>query len=312
MNKEMKKVSILQVNNLTKKVGKKTLVNQLSFDVNEGEILGLLGPNGAGKTTTIRMIVGLISKSSGTVEINGKNVDKDFKGAMRHVGVIVENPDLYKFLSGYDNLLHFSRMTPNVPNERLNEVVSLVGLEKSIHNKVSTYSLGMKQRLALAIVLVHKPSLLLLDEPTNGLDPKGIRDLRLHLKKLAKVENVAIVVSSHQMAEMEMMCDRIAIIDKGNMVGLHDIKDITKEKVSHVQFEVDRTDLAIPVLQKLLVGAEIVTNQNMINIKISKERIPEISDTLARSGVNVYGVQTMKATLEDKFIEMTGDELRNA
>ncbi|MEH6850992.1 MULTISPECIES: ABC transporter ATP-binding protein [Bacillus] len=305
-------MSILKVRNLTKKIKKKILVNELSFDVNEGEILGLLGPNGAGKTTTIRMIVGLISKSSGTVEINGKNVDNNFKEAMRHVGVIVENPDLYKFLSGYDNLLHFSRMTPNVPNERLNEVVSLVGLEKSIHNKVSTYSLGMKQRLALAIVLVHKPLLLLLDEPTNGLDPKGIRDLRLHLKKLAKSENVAIVVSSHQMAEMEMMCDRIAIIDKGYMIGLHDIKDITKEKISCVQFEVDRTDLAIPVLQKLLVGAEIVTNQNMINITISKEHIPEISDTLARSGVNVYGVQTIKTTLEDKFIEMTGDELRNA
>ncbi|MFD3445885.1 ABC transporter ATP-binding protein [Microbacteriaceae bacterium 4G12] len=305
-------MSILKVSNLTKKIGKKTLVDQLSFEVNEGEILGLLGPNGAGKTTTIRMIVGLISKSSGTVEVNGKNVDKDFKEAMRHVGVIVENPDLYKFLSGYDNLLHFSRMTPNVPSERLNEVVSLVGLEKSIHNKVSTYSLGMKQRLALAIILVHKPSLLLLDEPTNGLDPKGIRDLRLHLKKLAKVENVAIVVSSHQMAEMEMMCDRIAIIDKGNLVGLYDIKDITKEMVSCVQFEVDRTDLAIPVLQQLLVGEEIVTNQNLINIKISKERIPEISDALARSGVNVYGVQTIKTTLEDKFIEMTGDERRNA
>ena len=305
-------MSILKINNLTKKIRRKTLVNQLSFDVNEGEILGLLGPNGAGKTTTIRMIVGLISKSSGTIEINGKNIDNNFKEAMRHVGVIVENPDLYKFLSGYDNLLHFSRMTPSVPNERLNEVVSLVGLEKSIHNKVSTYSLGMKQRLALAIVLVHKPLLLLLDEPTNGLDPKGIRDLRLHLKKLAKSENVAIVVSSHQMAEMEMMCDRIAIIDKGYMVGLHDMKDITKEKISCVQFEVDRTDLAIPVLQKLLVGAEIVTNQNMINITISKERIPEISDTLARSGVNVYGVQTIKTTLEDKFIEMTGDELRNA
>ena len=305
-------MSILKVNNLTKKIRRKTLVNQLSFDVNEGEILGLLGPNGAGKTTTIRMIVGLISKSSGTVEINGKNVDNNFKEAMRHVGVIVENPDLYNFLSGYDNLLHFSRMTPSVPKERLNEVVSLVGLEKSIRNKVSTYSLGMKQRLALAIVLVHKPLLLLLDEPTNGLDPKGIRDLRLHLKKLAKSENVAIVVSSHQMAEMEMMCDRIAIIDKGYMVGLHDMKDITKEKISCVQFEVDRTDLAIPVLQKLLVGAEIVTNQNMINITISKERIPEISDTLARSGVNVYGVQTIKTTLEDKFIEMTGDELRNA
>ncbi|WIY63202.1 ABC transporter ATP-binding protein [Bacillus arachidis] len=302
---------ILNVQNLTKKIGRRTLVNQISFDAQKGEILGLLGPNGAGKTTTIKMIVGLISKTSGTVTINKKDTSKDFKEAMKDVGVIVENPDLYKFLSGYDNLLHFSRMTPNIPKERLDVVVSLVGLEKSIHNKVSTYSLGMKQRLALAIAFVHKPALLILDEPTNGLDPQGIRDLRFHLKQLATEEKVAIVVSSHLMAEMEMMCDRIAIIDKGNLVGIHDIKDITKEQMQAVQFEVDRTDLAIPLLQKLVIGEEIITSHNGITIKISKEHIPEICDTLAKNGVNVYGIKTMKTTLEDKFIEMTGDGVHN-
>ncbi|PFE03141.1 bacitracin ABC transporter ATP-binding protein [Bacillus cereus] len=302
---------ILNVQNLTKKIGRRTLVNRISFDAQKGEILGLLGPNGAGKTTTIKMIVGLISKTSGTVTINKKDTSKDFKEAMKDVGVIVENPDLYKFLSGYDNLLHFSRMTPNIPKERLDVVVSLVGLEKSIHNKVSTYSLGMKQRLALAIAFVHKPALLILDEPTNGLDPQGIRDLRFHLKQLATEEQVAIVVSSHLMAEMEMMCDRIAIIDKGNLVGIHDIKDITKEQIQAVRFEVDRTDLAIPLLQKLVIGEEIITSHNGITIKISKEHIPEICDTLAKNGVNVYGIKTMKTTLEDKFIEMTGDGVHN-
>ncbi|MFB6362821.1 ABC transporter ATP-binding protein [Paenibacillus elgii] len=297
--------SLLQIRNLTKKIGKKTIVDRLSFDVQPGEIVGLVGPNGAGKTTTIRMIVGLISKSGGQVLVQGKDVNKSFETAMKHVGVIVENPDLYKYLSGYDNLIHFSRMSPDVSRERIQEVISLVGLEDSIQNKVGTYSLGMKQRLGLAVALVHKPSLLVLDEPTNGLDPAGIRELREHLIHLSKKEGTGVLISSHLMAEMEMMCDRVTILQKGKLIGIHPVAEMMQNQLTQVRFEIDRPDLALPVLQSLLSGKEIIADQNMLQVPVHKEQIPEITGKLMEAGVKVYGVQTAKRTLEDKFIEIT-------
>lgn len=301
-------MSLLHIRDLTKKVGNKIIVNHLSLDVYKGEILGLLGPNGAGKTTTIRMIVGLISKSDGQVLINEIDTRTHFEKAMKHVGVIVENPDLYKYLSGYDNLVHFSRMTKGVTEQRIREVIGLVGLEHSINDKVETYSLGMRQRLGLAVVLVHRPSLLLLDEPTNGLDPAGIRELREHLINLARQEGVGIVISSHLMSEMEMMCDRVAILQKGKLLGIHNLSEMVQDEHSQVQFEVDRPDLAVQVLQTLMSGAEIIQDQELVRVRISKARVPEINQKLMDAGINVFGVNTIKRTLEDKFIEITGGE----
>jgi ABC-2 type transport system ATP-binding protein len=179
---------LLQLKNARKDIGKKTIIHDLSLEVFPGEVFGFLGPNGAGKTTTIRMIVGLMGITSGEVLINGISIQKDFEKAIQHVGAIVENPEMYKFLTGYQNLLHYARMAKGVTKERIDEVVKLVGLEKRIHDKVKTYSLGMRQRLGLAQALLHRPSLLILDEPTNGLDPAGIREIRDYLRKLAKEE----------------------------------------------------------------------------------------------------------------------------
>lgn len=298
-------MSLLQIRKLTKKIGSKVIVDNVTLDMEKGEILGLLGPNGAGKTTTIRMIVGLMSKSEGQVLIEGTDAQTHFEQAMKHVGVIVENPDLYKYLSGYDNILHFSRMASGVTETRIQEIIALVGLEHSIHDKVSTYSLGMRQRLGLAVALVHQPSLLVLDEPTNGLDPAGIRELRGHLRRLAQEEGVGIMISSHLMSEMEMMCDRVAILQKGKLVGIHKISDMTEEAQTQVRFEVDRPDLAVQILQSLMSGEEITTDQQHIQVRINKARIPEINQKLMNAGINVYGVHTVKKTLEDKFIEIT-------
>ncbi|MEH7106756.1 ABC transporter ATP-binding protein [Bacillus sp. JJ1764] len=303
-------MSLLRISNLTKKIGNKTIVDHLSFEMDKGEILGLLGPNGAGKTSTIRMIVGLVSKTEGKVFINGKDTSLHFEKAMKQVGVIVENPDLYKYLSGYDNLVHFSRMHSNVTRKRISEVVCLVGLEHSINDKVSTYSLGMKQRLGLAVVLLHKPSLLILDEPTNGLDPAGIRELREHLLSIVKNEGVGVMISSHLMSEMEMMCDRVAILTKGKLIGIHNVTDMVEDECSEVGFEVDRPDYAIQVLQSLMSGKAIIMDRKQIKVRIPKERIPEISKKLMDAGINVYNVQTVKKTLEDKFIEITGGNIQ--
>lgn len=301
-------MSLLQIRDLTKRIRNKTIVSQVTLDMEKGEILGLLGPNGAGKTTTIRMIVGLMSKTEGQVLIDGLDAHKHFEQAMRHIGVIVENPDLYKYLSGYDNLIHFSRMTPGVTGARIREVIALVGLENSINDKVVTYSLGMRQRLGLAVALVHQPSLLVLDEPTNGLDPAGIRELRNHLKHLAHKEGVGIMISSHLMSEMEMMCDRVAILQKGKLVGVHPVADMTDDKRTEVRFEVDRPDAAVQILQTIMAGDEITTDQRHIQIRIPKDQIPEINQKLMAAGINVYGVNTIKKTLEDKFMEITGGE----
>ncbi|RCX21584.1 ABC-2 type transport system ATP-binding protein [Fontibacillus phaseoli] len=302
---------VLQIDHLTKKIGKKTIVDDVSLNLNKGEILGLLGPNGAGKTTTIRMIVGLMSKTAGTIVINGVDPQKDYEKAMSNIGVIVENPDLYKYLSGYDNLIHFSRMSKGISEQRIKDIIALVGLEHSIHEKVSTYSLGMRQRLGLAVALVHSPSLLLLDEPTNGLDPAGIRELRAHLIHLARHEEVGIMISSHLMSEMELMCDRVAVLQQGKLIGIRDLAGAKQVSDLQVQFEVDRPELAVQILQTLTVGQEIGRDNNHVLLRIAKSKIPEFTQKLMEAGIQVYGVNTLKPTLEDTFLEMTEGDNKN-
>ena len=170
---------VVEIQNVSKVIKGKTIIDSLSFEVNRGEVFGFLGPNGAGKTTTIRMIVGLIGMTSGDIKISGYSVKNDFEKAVRHVGAIVENPEMYKFLSGYENLVHFARMSKGIKKEKIDEAVQLVGLTDRIHDKVKTYSLGMRQRLGLAQSLLHDPKVLILDEPTNGLDPAGIREIEI-------------------------------------------------------------------------------------------------------------------------------------
>jgi ABC-2 type transport system ATP-binding protein len=296
---------VLQIKNLRKDIGKKTIIHNLSLDVFAGEVFGFLGPNGAGKTTTIRMIVGLMGITDGEILINGFNVQKDFAKAIQHVGAIVENPEMYKFLTGYQNLLHYSRMVKGVRKERINEVVELVGLEKRIHDKVKTYSLGMRQRLGLAQALLHKPSLLILDEPTNGLDPAGIREIRDYLRRLAKEEGLAVIVSSHLLSEMEMMCDRFAIIQHGRLVGIESVQELSKH--SHkVLLNVEPVEQAVRIIRETYSDAEIQVMDQGIEISIEYDEIPALNVALVSEGIKVYGIQTVAKSLEERFLEMTG------
>ena len=210
----------VEIQNVSKVIKGKTIIDSLSFEVKNGEVFGFLGPNGAGKTTTIRMIVGLMEMTSGDIKISGYSVKKNFEKAVGQVGAIVENPEMYKFLSGYQNLLHYARMSKGITKEKIVETVKLVGLTDRIHDKVKTYSLGMRQRLGIAQALLHNPKVLILDEPTNGLDPAGIREIRDYVRMLAQEKDMAVIVSSHLLSEMEMMCDRIGIIQKGKLVDV--------------------------------------------------------------------------------------------
>src|SRR5436853_2457756 len=194
---------MLSARNLTKVIGKRTIVDSVSFELRPGEVFGFLGPNGAGKTTTIRMLVGLIRPTAGSVTIDGYDVRRDFEAAMRCVGCIVENPDLYRFMTGRENLEHFARML-GVPGAEIERVAELVALEHRLDQRVGTYSLGMRQRLGVAQALLGRPRLLILDEPANGLDPAGIREIRELLRGLAREQPMSVFISTHLLADVEL------------------------------------------------------------------------------------------------------------
>ena len=288
---------IVQVKNLNKTIKGKHLIKDVSLDFYPGQITGFLGPNGAGKTTTIRMMTGLMHPTSGEVVINGVSLQKNFEDAIGHVGVIVENPEMYKYMSGYKNLEHFARMH-KVPKSRIDEVVAQVGLQNRIHEKVRTYSSGMRQRLGLAQAMLHNPKFLILDEPTNGLDPAGIREFRHYLRKIAEEDNVAIVVSSHLLSEIELMVDRIAVIQNGAII---DIRELTAQTSDEFYVEVGQVEAF-----EQLVGDRARREKGGFIVALSRESMPDFVREVVGANIDVYTIQPVTKGLEEQFIEMTG------
>jgi ABC-2 type transport system ATP-binding protein len=300
---------IVQIKGVSKRIGSKMIIDKLSFDVPRGEVFGFLGPNGAGKTTTIRMMVGLMSITEGDIYIGGSSIRTDFEKAIRHVGAIVENPEMYKFLTGYQNLVHYARMIPGISKDRVQEVIRLVMLENRIHDKVKTYSLGMRQRLGIAQALLHKPDVLILDEPTNGLDPAGIRELRDHLRMLTQQEGISVIVSSHLLSEMELMCDRVAIIQNGKLIDVRLIKEYVEDgSAVHVQFEVDQPINAKALLEQSGKALQVTIQGTELLLTLEKEQIADVNKLLVEAGMKVFGIRTTNKSLEDKFLEMTGSD----
>lgn len=302
--------AVLQINNLSKSFGRRKIIDNVSFDVYAGEVFGFLGPNGAGKTTTIKMIMGFLSTDGGVIRVSGYDLKHQYEKAMARMGGIVENPEMYKDLSGLTNLRMYARLHDGVDSARINEAVSLVGMQRHIREKVKKYSLGMKQRCGLAQAILHKPKLLILDEPTNGLDPAGIRDLRDILKRLAHEEQVAVFVSSHLLSEMELMCDRVAIIDKGRLLGVKPIGQLLAEAspgaVSH-RFTVRPLDTAAQVIAPEGWAAKVTgVGQDYLDIACSQEEVPDIAALLVASNVRLYGIERLKPSLEEAFIHLTG------
>ena len=296
--------TILKCDKICKKFGKKQILDNVSLEVKSGDILGFIGPNGAGKTTTIKLLLGLQSIDSGKVTINGYDIEKNFEKAIEKVGAIVENPDLYMYLSGYENLKLIKNMYKNVDKKRIDEVVKLVKLEKRINDKVSKYSLGMRQRLGIAQALIHKPNLLILDEPTNGLDPEGIKELRDLIKNLAENENMAIIISSHNLAELESFCNKVTIIKNGKIVETNSISEVKKVEKSYI-VEVDD----IENIENLLDYPLEKINNKKIKIQVEKEDVPQVVESLVKANKKIYMVKEEILSLEDAFLKKTGGNI---
>lgn len=299
-------MELLRIENLKKTIHHKNILNGFSLTVNSGEIVGFLGPNGAGKTTTIKMIMGLFSITEGRILVCGHNVVTEFEAAMQNVGGIVENPDLYKRLTGRQNLEYFASMYDGVDKSNIDEVVRLVKMSARIGDRVKTYSLGMCQRIGIAQALLHNPKLLVLDEPTNGLDPIGIKELRDLLKYLAKEAGVGVFISSHLLSEMELMCDRIYIIDRGVMIGektLSELKEQTDEEIFSYSFVTSDNKRALAYFTSL--GTNCEAENGGVNIVMKRSEIPTLVKELVRMDIDIYAVNQKQRTLEQDFISMT-------
>lgn len=307
---------VLELDMVTKRIGGRAIVDGLSFSMSGGEIVGLLGPNGAGKTTTIRMIVGLIAMSEGDIRIGGSSVGKQFEDAIRHVGGIIENPEFYPYMTGWDNLKQYGRMSEGVTDSRLREVAELVGLQDALGKRVKAYSLGMRQRLGIAQALLHKPSVLILDEPTNGLDPAGIREMRDYLKRIASREGIGILVSSHLLSEMEQMCSRVVVIQEGKLVAVRSIKEeqgdggrsekvVIRLRVSNVEAASQLvTDLKTAELQNMDGAAS--TGADTVTLAIPNGDIPGLVAAFTAAEIGIYRIEECKSSLEDEFMKWTG------
>ncbi|HOO61072.1 MAG TPA: ABC transporter ATP-binding protein [Bacillota bacterium] len=301
----------MKVIHATKSFGKKKAVNDVSFEIYPGEVFGFLGPNGAGKTTMIKMIMSFISMDSGTVIINGFDKKKHYEKAMADIGGIVENPEMYITLSGRLDLEMYARIHDGVTKERIDEVLDLVGMKARANEKVKRYSLGMKQRIGLAQALLHNPKVLILDEPTNGLDPAGIHELRDILKKLAHEEGVAVMVSSHMLTEMQLMCDRVGIITNGT---LRDVRLIDELTAGVNGAPIHQIKTSNPAKAKEILSAHYAdkireVGEKSIDIEVSPEEINNCIRELIEGGADILGVQLKESTLEDAFLQITGGGL---
>ncbi|MEH7119022.1 ABC transporter ATP-binding protein [Neobacillus vireti] len=300
--------TIVELIDVTKVIKGRTIIDQISFKVNKGEVFGFLGPNGAGKTTTIRMIVGLMGITSGDIIIGGSSITSQFEDAVSHIGAIVENPEMYKFLTGYQNLVHYARMSKGISKEKIAKTVRLVGLSERINDKVKTYSLGMRQRLGLAQCLLHDPDVLILDEPTNGLDPAGIREIRDYVRLLAREKNMAVIVSSHLLSEMEMMCDRIGIIQDGRLIDVQLVQEFVQGTGAAYEFEVVPSEKALDLLAANYPNSKVKRSRNGITAELSKNEIPNVVTLFVDKGIRIFGIKEIAKTLEDRFLEVTSEK----
>ena len=301
---------ILKTMSLTKKFGSRTAVDNLSLSVRRGDVFGFLGPNGAGKTTTIRMMVGLIKPTSGEIEVGGYDIRRNFLEAIKRVGSMVEIPAFYNYLSARVNLRLYGLASGGVDEDRIEEVVGLVGLSGRADDKVKVYSHGMKQRLGIAQTLLARPEVIILDEPTNGLDPGGMAEIRELIRRLAGEEKVTIFLSSHLLSEIEQICNRVGIINHGRLLAEGPVSSLKGEEGEEVRVEVDRVDEAYGLLTQESWVKDIERNEGRhLTLHLEGYDSSVLNRFLVEKGYAVYSLTPQSLSLEEYFLKLTqGDE----
>ncbi len=297
---------VVRTEHLTKHYGKLVAVDDLNLEVHRGQIFGFLGPNGAGKSTTMSMILGLIAPTSGNIEIFGLSVKSNLADILGKVGAVMESPGFYPYLSGWDNLKVFARISCNVTDNRVKEVLNLVDLADRAQDKFSGYSQGMKQRLAIACALLHDPEFIIFDEPTSGLDPAGMKEIRELLIRLGQ-EGKTIFLNSHLLHEVEQVCDHVAIIKKGKVIASGAPNDLIKHDDT-LQIRVTDTDKAVALLNEEDWVSSITREGDLLMLKAPTERAADISALLAKHSVFISEMKAREDSLESFFLELTKEE----
>lgn len=300
---------VIRTEHLTKHFGKLVAVDDLNLEVRKGEIFGFLGPNGSGKSTTMGMMLGLIAPTSGKVELFGLNIQTDLPKILQRVGAVTDSSGFYPYLSGRDNLGYIAQITGGMSSSRIDEVLALVELSSRGKDKFSTYSMGMKQRLAIACALLNNPEFIILDEPTNGLDPAGMKEIRELIIGLGH-EDKTIFLNSHLLHEVEQICERVAIIKNGKLITQGLVKDLMK-KGDILQIRVTEPEKALTVLKSIDWIASVTREDDKLLIGVKADKYAEISSVLAAENIFLTEMKTKENTLEELFLEMTG-EVANA
>ena len=299
-------MNAITVKHITKKIGTATIIPDLSLEVPSGAIYGFLGPNGAGKTTTIRLLLGLIRPDSGSITVVGQSFPVQRRTILERVGSLVEGPSLYPHLSGVDNL-RILALARSVSQQRVDEALAIVGLSDAAHKLAGHYSLGMKQRLGIAIALLHKPSLLILDEPVNGLDPAGIRDLRQTIISLQRDHNMTIFLSSHLLSEVEHIATHIGIIDHGQLLFEGSKEELQAHSCPQLEIVTSDSAATLTVVQRLGLIAE-VDESGVVVREIADEQVAQIVQQLTKNDINIYQLRRVTADLESIFMELTNNQ----
>ena len=306
-NKKVEKPVVIGVLGLKKRIGLKTIVEDITFDMREGEIIGLLGPNGSGKTTIMRMMVGLTKMSKGDVYCFEKPLGLGKTSMLREVGSMIETPEFYNYMSGWANLKQIARVCgKKVTRARMKELVEFVGLKKVIRKKVKTYSLGMRQRLGLAQALLNDPKVLILDEPVNGLDPQGVQDFRNKLKEIAAT-GVSILISSHLLDEIEKVCDRVIVIEKGKIIADDKLENLVADEIIKTLIKTHDVEKTEILVRELGVRYEL-TKDGFVFENLEREQKARIISYLVNNNVEIDTIRELHTSLEDRFLQITGGE----
>ena len=306
-NKKVEKPVVIEVLGLKKRIGLKTIVEDITFDMREGEIIGLLGPNGSGKTTIMRMMVGLTKMSKGDVYCFEKPLGLGKTSMLREVGSMIETPEFYNYMSGWANLKQIARVCgKKVTRARMKELVEFVGLKKVIRKKVKTYSLGMRQRLGLAQALLNDPKVLILDEPVNGLDPQGVQDFRNKLKEIAAT-GVSILISSHLLDEIEKVCDRVIVIEKGKIIADDKLENLVADEIIKTLVKAHDVEKTERLIRELGVKYEL-TKDGFVFENLNREEKSRIISYLVTNNVELDTIRELHTSLEDRFLQITGGE----